>query len=123
MAESIVRKKSFDFAVRIVKLYRFLCDEKKEFVLSKQLLRSGTSIGANIEEALHGQSKRDYLSKMNIALKEANETLYWIRLFHATELLDDKQKESVFTDCNEIVSILVAIVETTKKNLENNNEK
>jgi len=115
---NVVADKSFDFAVRIVKLYRFLCEEKKEYVLSKQLVRSGTSIGANIEEALQAQSKRDYLSKMNIALKEANETLYWIRLFHATQLLDDKQKESIFADCNEVISILVAIVKTTKKNME-----
>ena len=115
---NVVADKSFDFAVRVVNLYRFLCDEKKEYVLSKQLLRSGTSIGANIEEALQAQSKRDYLSKMNIALKEANESLYWIRLFHATYLLDDKQKDSLFTDCNEMISLLVAIVKTTKSNLE-----
>ena len=114
---NVIVDKSFGFAVRVVKLYRFLCDEKKEFVLSKQLLRCGTSIGANVEEAVHAQSKRDYLSKMNIALKEANEALYWIRLLHATNLIDDKQKESIFADCNEIVSILVAIVKTTKRNL------
>jgi len=118
-----VADKSFDFAVRIVNLYRFLCDEKREYILSKQLLRSGTSIGANIEEALQAQSKRDYLSKMNIALKEANESLYWIRLFHATHLLDDKQKDSLFADCNEVISLLVAIVKTTKKNLEATNGK
>ena len=113
-----VRVKSFDFAVRIVKLYRYLYDEKKEFVLSKQLLRSGTSVGANVEEALQAQSKRDYLSKMNIALKEANETLYWIRLFHATGLLDDAQKESIFDDCDELIRLLVVIVKTTKRNME-----
>jgi len=121
--KSIVGGKSFDFAVRVVKLYRYLCDDKKEFVLSKQMLRSGTSIGANVEEALQAQSKRDYLSKMNIALKEANETLYWIRLFHATELLNDKEKESIYSDCNEIISLLVSIVKTTKKNLESGNGK
>ena len=120
---NVVADKSFDFAVRVVNLYRFLCDEKKEYVLSKQLLRSGTSIGANIEEALQAQSKRDYLSKMNIALKEANESLYWIRLFHATYLLDDKQKDSLFADCNEMISLLVAIVKTTKSNLEAANGK
>ena len=121
--KSIVGGKSFDFAVRVVKLYRYLCDDKKEFVLSKQMLRSGTSIGANVEEALQAQSKRDYLSKMNIALKEANETLYWIRLFHATELLNGKEKESIYSDCNEIISLLVSIVKTTKKNLESGNGK
>jgi len=120
---NVVADKSFDFAVRVVKLYQFLCRERKEFVLSKQLLRSGTGIGANIEEALQAQSKRDYLSKVNIALKEANESLYWIRLLHAAELLDDKQKESIFNDCNEIISILVAIVKTTKKNMESNSDK
>ncbi|MDR0876401.1 MAG: four helix bundle protein [Clostridiales Family XIII bacterium] len=118
MGNSVVGGKSFDFAVRVVNLYRYLCDEKREFILSKQLIRSGTSIGANIEEALQGQSKRDYLSKMNIALKEANETLYWIRLLHTTGYIDDKQNESIYADCNEIVSLLVSIVKTTKKNLE-----
>ena len=115
---NIIRDKSFNFAVRVFKLYRFLCDNQKEYVLSKQLLRSGTSIGANIEEALQAQSKRDYLSKMNIALKEAYETLYWIRIFHATELLDDKQRDSIFADCNEIIKLLVSIVKTTKQNME-----
>ena len=114
---NIIKEKSFDFAVRVVKLYRYLCNEKKEFVLSKQLLRSGTSVGANVEEALQAQSKRDFLSKMNIALKEANETSYWIRLFHASEILDDKQKESIFIDCDEIIKLLVSIVKTTKQNL------
>jgi len=121
--QNVIADKSFDFAVRVVNLYRYLCDEKREFVLSKQLLRSGTSVGANISEALQAQSKRDYLSKMNIALKEASETLYWIRLFHATDIIDDKQKESIYNDCNEIVSILIAIIKTTKKNLENNDGK
>jgi four helix bundle protein len=121
MVKSIVGNKSFDFAVKIVKLYQYLCEEKREFVLSKQILRSGTSIGANVEEALQAQSKRDYLSKMNIALKKANETLYWIRLFSATGLLDDEQTKSIFADCNEIISLLVAIVKTTKRSLEAKN--
>ena len=114
---NIVKDKSFDFAVRVVKLYQYLCYEKKEYILSKQMLRSGTSIGANIEEALQAQSKRDYLSKMNIALKEANETLYWIRLLYATEFLDDRQNNSISVDCNEIISLLVSIVKTTKEKL------
>ena len=83
-SKSVVADKSFAFAVRIVKLYKYLCDEKKEYVLSKQLLRSGTSIGANIQEGLNGQSKRDFLMKMNISLKEASETQYWLRLLTAT---------------------------------------
>ena len=118
-----VRDKSFSFAVRIVNLHRFLNSEKREYVLSKQLLKSGTSVGANVEEALQAQSKRDYLSKMNIALKEAIESLYWIRLLHATEFLNDKQRESMYKDCCEIVRILVAIVKTTKRNLVQNNGK
>jgi len=118
MGNSVAGKKSFEFAVRIVKLYRYLCDDKREFVLSKQLLRSGTSIGANVREALQAQGKRDFLSKVNIALKEANEALYWIELLYASEYIDEKQKESIYQDCNEIISILVAIVKTTKKNLE-----
>ena len=119
MAESVAGKKSFDFAVRIVNLYKFLCDDKREYVLSKQLLRCGTSIGANVHEALQAQSKRDFLSKINIALKEANEALYWIELLYATEYIDGKQKDSIYSDCNEIVSILVSTVKTTKRNLEN----
>ena len=112
-----VKDKSFAFAVRIVRLCRFLADEKREYILSKQLLRSGTSIGANIREALQGQSKRDFLSKIGIALKEANESLYWIELLGASELITQSQKESIWKDCNELVSILVSIVKTTKKNL------
>ena len=115
---NVIRDKSFEFAVRVVNLYKYLCDEKKEFVLSRQLLRSGTSIGANVEEALQAQSKRDYLSKMNIALKEATESLYWIRLLHATEFIEESHKESIYADCNVIIKILVSIVKTTKKNLE-----
>ena len=120
---NVIADRSFDFAVQIIKLYRELCDKEKGFVLSNQLLRSGTSVGANVEEALQAQSKRDYLSKMNIALKEAKETLYWIRLFHATGYFNDKQKEILYNDCNEIVSLLVAIVKTTKKNLSDENGK
>ena len=85
MSENIIEIKSFNFAIRIVKLYRLLTEEKKEFILSKQLLRSGTSIGANVAEAQKGQSKPDFNAKMNIALKEANETDYWLRLLHETE--------------------------------------
>ena len=118
---SVVGEKSFAFAVRVVKLYRYLCEEKREFVLSKQLLRSGTSIGANIREALQAQGKKDFLSKMNIALKEANETLYWIELLHATEYIDDKQKESIFANSDEIASLLASIVKTTKRNLADEN--
>ena len=110
---SIVAEKSFDFSVRIVKLYKYLCDEKKEYVLSKQLLRSGTGIGANIHEALNGQSKRDFLMKMNISLKEAGETQYWIRLLIATDILTEKESQSILNDCVELVKMLTSIVKTT----------
>ena len=115
MQESIVEIKSFNFAVRIVKLYQYLCEEKKEYVLSKQLLRCGTSIGANVSEAQRGQSKADFYSKIAISLKEANETLYWIRLLHATEYLSDKEYSSLDSDINEIISILVAICNSKEK--------
>ena len=116
MQESIVEIKSFNFAVRIVKLYQYLCEEKKQYVLSKQLLRCGTSIGANVSEAQRGQSKPDFYSKMAIALKEANETYYWIRLMHSTEYLSDKEYSSLDSDINEIISILVAICNSKEKN-------
>jgi len=117
MGRSVVADKSFGFAVRVVRMYKYLCDDKREFVLSKQFLRSGTSIGANIREGLQAQGKKDFLSKINIALKEANETVYWIELLYATGYINVKQKTSIFNDCNEIISMLVAIVKTTKKNL------
>jgi four helix bundle protein len=117
MSDSIVAQKSFRLALRIVKLYQYLCDEKKEYVLSKQLLRSGTSIGANVREALHGQSKRDFLSKIGIALKEANETQYWLELLSASEYIGKTQSESLWADCDEVIRLLVSITKTTKKNL------
>ena len=116
MQESIIESKSFNFAVRIVKLYQYLCEEKKEYVLSKQLLRSGTSIGANVSEAQRGQSRADFYSKIAISLKEANETHYWIRLLHSTEYLSDKEYSSLYSDINEIISILVAICNSKDKN-------
>ena len=116
MSKSVVKDKSFDFAVRIVKLCRYLREEKKEFVLSKQLLRSGTSIGANISEAQRGQTKPDFYAKISIALKEASETQFWIRLLHATEYLNDKEYSSLNSDINEIIAILVAIGNSKDKN-------
>ena len=101
--------KSFLFAIRIVRLYRFMTESKKEFVLSKQLLRSGTSIGANVAEAEKAQSSADFFAKMNIALKEANETKYWLRLLHATDYLTDRQFFSLETDIKELTALLVAI--------------
>ena len=110
-----VADKSFEFAVRIVNLSKYLMNEHKEYVLSKQLLKSGTSIGANIAEAQRGQSRADFLSKMCIALKEANETYYWLRLLHRTEYLNQAQFSSMDQDINEILSILTAICKTTNK--------
>lgn len=114
--ESIIEEKSFDFAIRIVKLYKHLTADKKEFVLSKQLLRSGTSIGANVSEGERGQTKPDFNSKMNIALKEANETYYWLRLLHSTDYLTDKEFKSMEKDNKEIIAILVSICKKTNVN-------
>ncbi len=112
---NITENKSFDFAVRIVNLYKRLSDNKKEYVLSKQMLRSGTSIGANVSEAVQAQSKKDFLSKMNIALKEANETDYWIRLLKAVDYLTESEYKSIYSDYEELEKLLTAIVKTTKK--------
>ena len=110
-----LQNKSFRFAVRIVKLTKMLKAERKEFILSNQLLRSGTSIGANIVEAQQAQSRADFLSKMNIALKEAVETDYWLRLLEATEYLSTVEFTSIHADCDEIVKILVSSVKSAKK--------
>jgi four helix bundle protein len=110
-------KKSYDFALDIVMLYKFLTEKRKEFVLSKQLLRSGTSIGANIREAIDGQSKPDFLSKMNISLKEARESLYWIDLLADSNYIDIEQKQKIYKKCEELIRILVSIVKTTKENI------
>lgn len=112
--EHLIRDKSFAFAIRVVNLYKHLRTAKKEDVLSKQLLRSGTSTGANTHEAEHGQSRADYLSKMNIALKEAAETLYWLKLLQQTGYLTDQEFESMFRDCKELNAILAATVKTLK---------
>jgi len=112
--DNVILDKSFDFAVRIVNLYKLLTAEKKEFVLSKQLVRSGTSIGANVSEAVRAQSTSDFVAKLSIALKEANETDYWLRLLYKTEYLTAKEYDSINNDVNEIVSILVSILKTTK---------
>ncbi|MCL2631020.1 MAG: four helix bundle protein [Firmicutes bacterium] len=113
--ENKIIDKSMEFAIRIVNLYKYLCDEKGEFVMSKQLLRAGTSIGANVREAQHGQSKADFGTKMNIALKEASECDYWIDLLHKTEFLNQAQYESISKDIKDIHNMLIAIVKTTYK--------
>jgi len=113
--ESLVYEKAFKFSIRIVNLYKHLCNEKNEYILSKQVLRSGTSIGANIKEGLQSSSKRDFLMKMNIALKEASETDYWLELLQATNFLNAAESETTIHDCKELNKILAAIVKTTKK--------
>ena len=112
--ENPVQIKSYQFALRIIKLYKYLIEEKKEFVLSKQILRSGTSIGANIEEAIGGQSKPDFIAKLQIALKETRETHYWIRLLIDSNYLDKKSGNSVLKDCEEILKLLITILRTSK---------
>ena len=112
--DSVITDKSFQFAVRIVKLCKHLRSSKKEYTLSKQLLRSGTSLGVNIAEAQQAQSKPDFISKLSIALKETTETKYWIRLLHATEYLSDYEFQSIFADCVEVEKILVAIIKSSK---------
>ena len=117
MSKSIVREKSKDFAVRIVHLYQYLKETKKEFVMSKQLLRSGTSIGANLSEQKFAISDADYLSKTSIALKEGAETIYWLELLFKTEYLTEKEYNAINNDCKEIVSMLVQSVKTNKERL------
>ena len=115
--ENGIADKSLAFAIRTVKLYQHLSDQKKEFVLSKQLLRSGTAVGALVREAEHAQSKADFLNKMNIALKEANETLYWLILLKETNYILNEEYSSIYKEAEELVKILVAIVKTTKQKL------
>ena len=115
MKKTIIEVKSFDFAVRVVKLYKYLRKEKKENILSKQLMRSGTSIGANVSEAQFGQSKADFYSKYSIALKEAGEAYYWIRLLYATDYLTEKEFISLESDIKGIIAILVSICNTNRK--------
>ena len=113
--ESIVAGKAYAFALEIVKVFKLLTYERKEFVLSKQLLRSGTSIGANINEAIAGQSKRDFVYKLNIALKEARETVYWLNLLKDSEYINVVEFESLNNKCGEIIKMLSSIIMTTKE--------
>ena len=110
-----IQDKSFDFAVRIVNLCKYLQTEKREYILSKQLMRSGTSIGANVAETQQAQSKPDFISKMNIALKESYETDYWIRLIYATEYVTQNMFESMIEDCRELEKLLIAITKSAKE--------
>ena len=117
MKENAILEKSMDFAVRVVNLYKYLCEERKEFILSKQLLRSGTSIGANAHEAHNAQSQKDFLSNMYVAFKEAGETEYWISLLIRTDYLNEAQGTSILNDCVELKKILTAIIKTSKSSV------
>ena len=114
MKENIIQQKSFRFAVRIINLYKFLTNEKKEFVLSKQIVRSGTSIGANIEESIGGQSEKDFLAKLSISYKEARETIYWLKLLNETEYISKIEFESIHSEAEEICKILAKIIITLR---------
>ena len=117
MRENIVKNKSFAFAVRVVKLYQFLCEQKKEYVLSKQLLRSGTRVGAMVREAEHAETKNDFKHKMGIAQKEITETIYWLELLRETDYLTAEQFESINNDAVEIIKLITAILKYAKSNI------
>jgi len=118
MKESIISQKSYSFALKIIDVHRFLTKEKREFVLSKQLLRSGTAIGALMREAKYAESTKDFVHKTSIALKEANETLYWLQLLKDAQIVDQHLFDSIFPLADEMVRILASIVKTTKANLQ-----
>ena len=115
MASSIVGKKSRDYAIRIIGCYKYLTEQKKETIMSKQLLRSGTHIGANTRESKNAQSRMDFLNKLNIALKEADETEYWLDLLHETNYLDDLAYNTLNSDCAEIIKMLTVIIKRLKE--------
>jgi len=112
--DNVIRDKSKKFAVRIIKFYKYLFDEKRENVISKQILRSGTSIGANVRESGRAQSNADFYSKLNIALKEADETTYWLEILYESGIIDKKQFISLYDECEEIISILTSITKNQK---------
>ena len=117
MKENVVKNKSFAFAVKVIRLYQFLCEHKREFVLSKQLLRSGTSVGAMVREAEHAETKNDFKHKMGIAQKEINETIYWLELLKETDYLTSEQFESLNADAVEIIKLTTAILKSVKANI------
>ncbi len=119
MNGNVILDKSKKFAVRIINLYKYLNCEKREFVISKQVLRSGTSIGANVKETVNAQSEADFISKMSIALKEADETEYWLELLHETDYISDNQFLSIVADCRELIKILISIIKTSKQKNQN----
>ncbi len=112
--ENIILDKTYNYAIRIVKLYQYLCKEKKEFELSRQILRSGTSIGANVEESVGGLSRKDFLAKLGVSYREARETRFWLRLLRDTDYISKEQSESMLEDLEEIIRIITAIQKTIK---------
>ena len=113
--ENVVREKSLSFAKRVIKVYKYLCDDKKEYVISKQLLRSGTSIGANIAETQYASSRKDFVAKLYISLRETSETLYWLELLYSSEYLTSSQYGSLQTDCEELRKLLSSITKTSRE--------
>ena len=116
-SDNVVQQKSFQFAVRIINMYKYLNETKKEYTLSKQLLRSGTSIGANIEEGIGGQSEKDFISKFSIAYKETRETQYWIRLLIETDYIEPDQAKCILVDTDELLKLIGAILNTMNKKI------
>ena len=114
---NVIQTKSYAFAIRIVNAYKFLTNDQKEYVLSKQMLRSGTAIGALVAESHHAQSSDDFLNKMNVAFKEANETFYWLSLLRDTDYLSEQIYKSISIDCKELIALLVSIVKSVKSSL------
>lgn len=115
MADNIIVDKSKRFALRVIRLYKHLIENKKEYVLSKQLLRCGTSIGANVREAINAMSKREFIAKMNISLKESAEAEYWLELLHESDYISTKEFTSIYADCSEIKAILSSIIKSANK--------
>jgi len=115
MKTSIIQEKSYLFSLRIINAYRQIIERQKEYTLSRQLLKSGTSIGANVEEALGGQSRKDFFMKLTIAYKEARETSYWLRLMRDTKFISDEASSSLLSDCEELIRIITAIQKTIRK--------
>ncbi len=114
--DNVVVQKSYAFSLRCVKLYKYLCSRDGNYIIGKQLLRSGTSIGANVREALRAQTRPDFITKLNVALKEASETEYWIELLRDSDYISSSQAESMLTDCVELIKILTSIVKKSKEN-------
>jgi four helix bundle protein len=121
-SENVLQEKTYSFALRIIKAYKYLVDDKKEYVLSKQLLRCGTSIGANTEEAIGAQSDNDFYAKLSIVYKEARETHYWLRLLRDSDYFEEKQAKSLLMDCDEILKIVASIIITLKAKKEAGNQ-